>query len=100
MKLDANEKEIVDSVEGGEWRSIRNLKKERKRYVRYAAATLRKDRRVNIRISSKDLEAIRKRALEEGLPYQTLISSLLHKYVSGRMRETGQSGGNDAPRRP
>ena len=87
MKLDPKEKEIVDSVERGEWRSMRGLKAERKRYGRYAAATFRKDRRVNIRISSKDLEAIQKRALEDGLPYQTLISSLLHKYVSGRLRE-------------
>ena len=87
MKLDRQEKEIVDSLKRGEWRSIRRLQEERKRYARYAAATSRKDRRVNIRISSKDLEAIQKRALEEGLPYQTLISSLLHKYVSGRLRE-------------
>ena len=49
-------------------------------------ATLRKDRRVNIRLSSKDLEAIQKPALAEGLPYQTLISSLLHKYASGRLK--------------
>jgi len=87
VKLDAKEKELLDSVDRGEWRSIRGLKSERKRYGRYAAATFRKDRRVNIRISGKDLEAIQKRALEEGLPYQTLISSLLHKYVSGRLRE-------------
>ena len=87
VKLDAKEKELLDSVDRGEWRSIRSLKGERKRYGRYAAATFRKDRRVNIRISGKDLEAIQKRALEEGLPYQTLISSLLHKYVSGRLRE-------------
>ncbi len=87
MKLDPKEKGIVDSVEQGEWRSIRGLKEERKRYGRYAAETFRKDRRVNIRISSKDLEAIQKRALEEGLPYQTLVSSLLHKYVSGRLRD-------------
>jgi predicted DNA binding CopG/RHH family protein len=63
------------------------LSSERKRYARYAAATFRKDRRVNIRISTRDLHAIQKRAIEEGLPYQTLISSLLHKYVSGRLRE-------------
>jgi hypothetical protein len=54
--------------------------------ARYARATLRKDRRLNIRISSKDLEAIQKRALEEGLPYQTLIAGVLHKYASGRLR--------------
>jgi len=86
-KLDAKEKELLDSVDRGEWRSVRGLKGERKRYSRYAAATFRKDRRVNIRISGKDLEAIQKRAMEECLPYQTLISSLLHKYVSGRLRE-------------
>ena len=87
MKLDAKEKDLLGSVERGEWRSVRDLKSERKRYSRYAAATFRKDRRVNIRVSTKVLEAIQKRALEEGLPYQTLISSLLHKYVSGRLRE-------------
>lgn len=86
MKLDAEEKEILESVERGEWRPVKGAKRERSRYTRYAKATFRKDRRVNIRISSKDLEAIQKRALEEGLPYQTLISSLLHKYASGRLR--------------
>lgn len=87
MKLDANEKEILESVGRGEWRSARGVKRERSRYARYAKATFRKDRRLNIRISSKDLEAIQKRALEEGLPYQTLIASLLHKYASGRLKE-------------
>jgi len=87
MKLDAKEKEIVESVDRGEWRSVKGAKRERSRYARYARATFRKDRRLNIRISSKDLEAIQKRALEEGLPYQTLIASLLHKYASGRLKE-------------
>ena len=56
-------------------------------YIAYAKATFRKDRRLNIRISGKDLEAIQKRALAEGLPYQTLISSLLHKYAEARLKE-------------
>jgi len=86
MKLDPSEKGILDSIEKGEWRSIRGLREERKRYSGYAAATFRKDRRVNIRISGKDLDALQKRALEEGLPYQTLISSLIHKFVSGRLQ--------------
>ncbi|MGD0694576.1 MAG: CopG family antitoxin [Terriglobia bacterium] len=86
MKPDAEEKQILESVDRGEWRSARNVKRERSRYTRYAKA-FRKDRRVNIRISSKDLTAIQERALEEGLPYQTLISSLLHKYAAGRLRE-------------
>lgn len=87
MKLDRDEKEIRDSFERGEWRSAKGAKQERNRYAGYARATFRKDRRLNIRISGKDLETIQKRAIEEGLPYQTLISSLLHKYASGRLKE-------------
>ena len=86
MKLEVDEKELLESVERGEWKSAGG-KRERQRYSRYAKATFRKDRRLNIRLSSKDLEAIQKRALAEGLPYQTLISSLLHKYASGRLKE-------------
>lgn len=81
------DEDILKSVERGEWRSAPRLNDERKRFQRYAEATFRKDRRVNIRISNKDLVAIQKRAIEEGLPCQTLISSLLHKFVSGRLRE-------------
>ena len=86
-KLSREERELVTSVERGDWRSVPGLKTERGRYQRYARATFKKDRRVNIRISGKDLEALQKRALEEGIPYQTLIASLLHKYVSGRLVE-------------
>lgn len=86
-KLDRKEKDILESVDRGEWKSVAGLKSERKRYQQYATATFKKDRRVNIRISRKDLEAIQTRALEEGVPYQTLIASLLHKYVSGRLVE-------------
>ncbi|HYN07350.1 MAG TPA: hypothetical protein VES67_08175 [Vicinamibacterales bacterium] len=88
MKLEPKEKDLLESVERGEWRSARGGKRERTRYARYAKATFRKDRRLNIRISSKDLEAIQKRALEEGLPYQTLIASVIHKYAAGRLRQT------------
>ncbi len=87
MKIDADEKELLESVERGEWKSAGGGKRERSRYSRYAEATIRKDRRLNIRLSSKDLEAIQKRALAEGLPYQTLISSVPHKYATGRLRE-------------
>jgi len=63
-----------------------NLRKtEINRYQKISQATIRKDRRINIRIASKDLEEIQKKALEEGIPYQTLISSILHKYASGRL---------------
>lgn len=83
--MDRKEKEILESFERGEWKSVRRLESERGRYQTYAESTFKKNRRVNIRISEKDLEAIQKRALEEGIPYQTLISSLLHKYASGRL---------------
>ncbi len=84
-KLNPEEKEIQESFEKGEWESAPGLKKERKRYQTYAEATFKKDRRINIRISGKDLTAIQKRALEEGIPYQTLISSILHKYAAGTL---------------
>ena len=86
MKIDADEKELLVSVDRGEWKSAGG-KLERARFSRYAKATFKKDRRLNIRLSSKDLEAIQKRALAEGLPYQTLIASLLHKYAAGRLKE-------------
>ena len=85
MKLSKQEKQIVESVERGEWRSVRGVKKQIKRYKEYAKATVRKDKRVNIRMSEKDLIRIRKKAMEEGLPYQTLISSVLHRYANGRL---------------
>jgi predicted DNA binding CopG/RHH family protein len=69
MKMDADDKELLDAVERGGWKSTKGGKRERTRYSRYAKATFRKDRRLNIRLSSKDLEAIQKRALVEGLPY-------------------------------
>ena len=87
MKLSKEEKELLNSVERGEWRTIPNFKKEAKQYQEYARATFRKDKRVNIRISEKDLVNIQKRAIQEGLPYQTLISSVLHKFVNGRLIE-------------
>ena len=99
MKIDADEKELLESVERGEWKSAKGGKRARTRYARYAKATFRKDRRLNIRLSSKDLEAIQKRALAEGLPYQTLISSLLHKYAAGqRGVTTGNACTAEMPR--
>lgn len=85
IKLEKDEADLLKSVEAGEWRSTRDLDKEIKRSQEYARATFRKDRRVNIRISEKDLRGLQKRALEEGIPYQTLISSVLHKYLSGSL---------------
>ena len=84
-KLSTEEKDILKSVEAGDWRSVRNKNKESERFQTYAKETFRKDRRVNIRMAGRDLEAIQKRAMLEGIPYQTLISSILHKYAAGRL---------------
>jgi predicted DNA binding CopG/RHH family protein len=87
MNLTNEEKDILDSFERGEWTPVKNLADERKRVREYARATMRKDKRVNIRISQRDLMELQRKAVHEGLPYQTFISSLLHKFVNGRMSE-------------
>lgn len=86
-KLAKEEKDLLGSYEKGEWRSVKRKDAESKRYREYARATFLKDRRVNIRISSKDLDGVRKKAVEEGIPYQTLIASIIHKFVSNRLVE-------------
>jgi predicted DNA binding CopG/RHH family protein len=85
-KLNKEEKELLDSYENDEWVSVKN-KKTVSRYQAAAQTTFKKDKRVNIRISERDLELIQERALIEGIPYQTLMSSVLHKYVTGRIAE-------------
>lgn len=87
MKLTDEEKAILDSVERGEWKPVHGLSKEKRRYETAARATTRKDKRVNIRMTERDLLRFQKKAAEEGLPYQTLISSVLHKYISGRLQD-------------
>ena len=84
-KLSKEEKDLRNSVESGDWRSIGNKEKESEQYQAYARETFRKDRRVNIRLAGRDLEAIQKRAMIEGIPYQTLIASILHKFAAGRL---------------
>jgi len=87
IKLDKDEKELLESVEAGEWESVPDLKEEINRSKQYAKATFKKDKRLNIRISKHDLDALRIKALEHGMPYQTLVSSILHKYTTGRLVE-------------
>ena len=84
-KLDGEERKLLASVERGEWRSGVVHKSALRRYVQAARRTLKKNRRVNIRLSQADLDGLHVRAVEEGLPYQTLISSVLHKYVTGHL---------------
>ena len=88
-KLDAYEAEVLAAYESGKLKAVAT-KAELARMRAAARATAIKDRRVNIRLSSGDLHDIQAKALEEGMPYQTLIASILHKYVSGRFAERQQ----------
>src|SRR3990170_2181086 len=85
-KLDAYELKVLKAFEKGELKSVAT-KSELEKLKAAARATAIKDRRVNIRLSSIDLSYIQVKALEEGVPYQTLIASVLHKYVTGRLAE-------------
>ena len=83
-KLDAEELEILEAFENDELEPIANKDAEIEKHQEYAATTFKKDKRINIRISNRDLQALKKRALSEGIPYQTLIASVLHKYIDKR----------------
>jgi predicted DNA binding CopG/RHH family protein len=85
--LNDYEKELIESLESEDIQSVENVKKEIEKHQAYARNTLKKDMRVNIRISSKDLEEIQVTAVKQGLPYQTFMSSVLHKYVTGQLKE-------------
>ena len=90
-KLDTFEKEILDAYEKGELKSTSPSKEKLAKFKAAATATFLKEKRVNIRLSTPDLMDIQARALEEGMPYQTLIASVLHKFVSGRLVEPPSS---------
>jgi predicted DNA binding CopG/RHH family protein len=87
MKLTEEEKALLDSVERGEWKTLPDSARAKRRYETAARATLRKDKRVNIRMTERDLLRFQKKAAEEGLPYQTLISSVLHKYINRAVQD-------------
>lgn len=98
------EEEILASFERGEWKSVPKLKSEIARFAAIASASLAKNKRGNIRISSRDLDDIQAKAAEEAIPYQTLMASVLHKYVTGRLVEpstvlTPRSSGRGKKRR-
>ena len=86
-KLTKDEQEILDGFEKGEWVPVKNLSKRKAELMRYARNTLKKDKRLNIRISERDLTELQKTAVNEGLPYQTYVSSIIHKFVSGKLIE-------------
>jgi len=84
-KLDAEETEILEAFERGILKRVKRVDKEIERHRQIAESTFKKDARINVRISSRDLTAIQKKALAEGIPYQTLVSSVLHKFVEGKL---------------
>ncbi len=103
-KRKSYEEKLLDAYEKGELRSISPTKTDLRKYKEAARATFIKDRRINVRLSSPDLMDIQARAAEEGVPYQTLISSVLHKFVIGRFSEkpsrlTMRSSGRGKKRR-
>ncbi len=84
-KLDSEEKEILEAFEKGVLTRAKNVTQEIKQHKAAAEATFKKDARINIRLSSRDLRSLQVRALKEGIPYQTLVSSVLHKFVDGQL---------------
>jgi predicted DNA binding CopG/RHH family protein len=85
IKYDEEELEILSALESGALKPVEGLKDQIKSHRAAAEATFKKDQRLNIRISSRDLKNLQARALEEGVPYQTFAASLLHKFVSGHL---------------
>lgn len=84
-KLDQEEQDLLDSFERNEWKEINNIKAEIKHTKEAAEHYFKKDARINIRLAKNDLTRIKQLAAYEGLPYQTLIASLLHKYAKGHL---------------
>lgn len=87
MNLDKEEKELLESYENDEWVTVKDVDKKKVESQRIARNTALKNRRINVRLSEKDLSNLKAKSLEEGLPYQTLVASIIHKYVAGKFKE-------------
>jgi predicted DNA binding CopG/RHH family protein len=83
--IDQEEKDLMESIERDEWQPVKNFDGERTKAIEAARNTLKKDKRINLRLSQKDYHQIQIKAIEEGIPYQTLISSIVHKYLNGSL---------------
>jgi predicted DNA binding CopG/RHH family protein len=83
--IDEEERSLMESIEKDEWMPVKNLKKEKEKAFMAARNTLKKDKRINLRLSQKDYHQIQIKAIEEGIPYQTFISSIIHKYLNGSL---------------
>lgn len=85
FELDKNEKNILADFDNNEYTSVRKIKAAKKEYEKHAAMTLGKSRNLNIRLSQKDLQKIKAKAIDKGIPYQTLVTSVIHQYVNDRV---------------
>jgi len=85
--LDTEERKLIKSLETENWKSVNNIDSWKNILSKAATSTLTKDKRMNIRITKNDLDGIKIKAVEEGIPYQTLVASIIHKYVTGRLME-------------
>ena len=83
--IDQEEKDLMESIERDEWQPVKNLDQEKEKAIAAARNTLKKEKRINLRLTQKDYHRIQIKAIEEGIPYQTLISSILHKYLNGTL---------------
>ena len=81
--IDQEEKDLMKSIDREEWRPVKNINQEKEKAIAAARNTLKKDKRINLRLTQKDYHQIQIKAIEEGIPYQTLISSIIHKYLNG-----------------
>lgn len=86
-RLDQEERELLEAFRAGKLKQAPNAADTQKRHQEYAEAMSRKDARINIRLSARDIRGLQKKALAEGIPYQTLVASIIHKYVEGRLHE-------------
>ncbi|PKM82273.1 MAG: antitoxin [Firmicutes bacterium HGW-Firmicutes-13] len=82
---DEEERKLIESIENEEWITVKDSEDNLNRLQGYAREELRKKKRINIRLSERDLEIIKRKAVEEGIPYQTLITSIIHKYITGKL---------------
>jgi predicted DNA binding CopG/RHH family protein len=83
---DQEERELIEAIEKDEFVPVQDQKKEIKRIKSYFDSMPRKDKRVTVRVTKQDLEEIQKRALNHGIPYQTLITVLLHNFAKGKIK--------------
>jgi predicted DNA binding CopG/RHH family protein len=83
--IDQEENDLMESIERDDWQPVQNFEKEKEKAIAAARNTLKKDKRINLRLTQKDYHQIQIKAIQEGIPYQTLISSIVHKYLNGSL---------------